>query len=76
MRRLLMGRLIRIFTVCLVPLFFYYKNLKNETNKVVVQIYLMFEVTWLYPNDCSCQTTSRELTSVDDSTDIVMFCLL
>ena len=37
MRRLLMSRLIRIFTVCLGNLFFF-QYLKYETNKVVVRI--------------------------------------
>ena len=37
MRRLLMSRLIRIFTVCLGNLFLY-QYLKYETNKVAVRI--------------------------------------
>ena len=49
MRRLLMSRLIRIFTVCLVNLFFIPIN-KYETNKVDVRIYLMSEVSLLCPN--------------------------
>ena len=44
MRRLLMSRLIRIYTVCLVNLFFI-PIFNYETNKVAVQIYLMTEVT-------------------------------
>ena len=36
MRRLLMSRPIRIFTICLVTLFFLFQKLKNETNKVAV----------------------------------------
>ena len=37
LRRLLMSRLIRIFTVCLVNLFLFQKS-KYETNKVAVRI--------------------------------------
>ena len=43
MRRLLMSRLIRIFTVCLVNLFLF-QYLKYETNKVAVRVYLSVRI--------------------------------
>ena len=48
-RRLLMSRLIRIFTVLV---YFSITWLKNETNKVAVRISWLSEFTTIYPNGC------------------------
>ena len=52
MRRLFLSRLIRIFTVCLVNLFLI--SIIKIWKQTFYLIYLMSEVTWLYPTITPC----------------------
>ena len=57
MRRLVMSRLIRIFTICFVKLFLYCYNYNHGTNKIEIRNYLMSEVSRLYPSIHIYETT-------------------
>ena len=69
MRRLLMSRLIKIVTVCLVNLFFI-----PIINKIAVRIYLLSEVTRYYPNKDAYKTvgTGRVIRSYQSGPGITM----